>query len=139
MRNYAGTCKGICSYKLVYNFLIQLLSLKSLVFVVHFLNAFWHGNETFPKDSSQYEVVPLLVAFHLPYSKYKVVKICFYPCRYENQFFSLVSYSCRSCSTHATFVPHSCCTCVARVSQRTLVASVALVLHSCRSCLALLL
>ena len=22
MRNYAGTCKGICSYNLVYNFLI---------------------------------------------------------------------------------------------------------------------
>ena len=26
--------------------------LKNLVFVVHFLNAFWHGNETFSKGSS---------------------------------------------------------------------------------------
>ena len=100
MRNYAGTCKGICSYNLVYNVLIQLLPLKSLVFVVHFLNAFWHGNETFPKGSSQYEIVPLLVVFHLPYSKYKDVKICFYQCLYQNQFF----YSCRACS----IVSHSC-------------------------------
>ena len=28
MRNYVGTCKGICSYNLVYNFLIQFLSLQ---------------------------------------------------------------------------------------------------------------
>ena len=28
MRNYMGICKGICSYNLVYNFLIQLLSLQ---------------------------------------------------------------------------------------------------------------
>ena len=34
-----------------YNFLIQLLSLKSLVFVVHFLNPFWHGNKAFAKGS----------------------------------------------------------------------------------------
>ena len=90
------TCKGICSYYLVYNFLIQFLSLKSLVFVVHFLNAFWHRNKAFPKGSSQNEIVPLLVVFHLPHRKYKGVKICFYSCRYQNQFFSLV--------------PHSCCT-----------------------------
>ena len=32
---------------------IQLLPLKSLVFVVHFSMAFWHGNEPFPKGSSQ--------------------------------------------------------------------------------------
>ena len=126
MRNYAGTCKGICSYNLVYNFLIQLFPLKSLVFVVHFLNAFWHGNETFPKGSSQYEIVPLLVVFHLPYSKYKGVKICFYSCRYQNQNFSLVSHLCRSCSTRValvSFVQHSCRTRVRLVS------------HSCRPCL----
>ena len=130
MRSYAGTCKGICSYHLVYNFLIQLLSLKSLVFVVHFLNAFWHGNETFPKGSSQYEIVPLLVVFHLPYSKYKGVKICFYSCRYQNQNFSLMSHSCSSCSTRVAHVLHLYCSCL------THVASVTLVLHSCRSCLA---
>ena len=45
MRNYAGTCKGIWNYNLVYEFLIQLLPLKSLVFKVHFSNEFWHGNE----------------------------------------------------------------------------------------------
>ena len=52
MRNYARTCKGICSYNLVYSFLTQLLPLKSLVVVVHFLNIFSHGNEAFPNGSS---------------------------------------------------------------------------------------
>ena len=46
------TRASTCSYNLVYNFLIYLLPLKSSVFVVHFLNAFWHGNEAFPKSSS---------------------------------------------------------------------------------------
>ena len=36
MRNYVRTCEGICSYNLVYNFLIELLQLQSPVFVVHF-------------------------------------------------------------------------------------------------------
>ena len=142
MRNYAGTCKSICSYNLVYNFLIQLLPLKSSVFVVHFSNAFWHGNEAFPKVSSQNEIVPLLVIFHLPYSKYRGVKICFHSCRYQNQNFSLVSHSCRSCSTRdalVSFLWHSCYTCVALMwyscrSCRTRVARVELVLHSCHTC-----
>ena len=128
--------QSICSYNLVYNFLIQLLPLKSSVFVVHFSNAFWHGNEAFPKVSFQNEIVPLLVIFHLPYSKYRGVKICFYSCRYQNQNFSLVLHSRRSCSTCVTlvsFVQHSCCTCVALVllvshSWRNRVVSVAFVL-----------
>ena len=92
MRNYAGTCKGIFSYNLVYNFLTQPLPLQSSVFVVHFSNAFWHGNKAFPKGSSQNEIVPLLVIFHLPYSKYRNVKICFYSCSYQNQnFFTRVA------------------------------------------------
>ena len=128
VRNYAGTCKGICSYNLGYNVLIQLLPLKGLVFVVHFLNAFWHGNEAFPKGNSQYEIVLLLVVFHLPYSKYKGVKICFYSCRYQNQDFSYVSRSCLSCSTRLALVFHSCHSCLTRV------ASVTLVSHLCRSC-----
>ena len=128
MRNYAETCEGICSYNLVYNFLMQLFPLKSLVFVVHFLNALWHGKETFPKSNSQNEIVPLLLVFHLPYSEYKCAKICFYSCRYQNQNFSLVSHSCCPCRTRGvseslvSFVSHSCRTCVALVS---------LVSHSC--------
>ena len=115
---------------------MQLFPLKSLVFVVHFLNAFWHGNETFPKGSSQYEIVPLLVVFHLPYSKYKGVKICFYSCRYQNQNFSLVSHSCRLCITRVALVPlvqHSCHTSVALVSHSCLtrVSLVSLVSQSC--------
>ena len=85
---------------------------------------FWHGNKTFPKGSSQYEIVPLLVVFHLPYSKYKGVKICFYSCHYQNQNFSLLSHSCHSGSTRVALVPfvlHLC---------RTRVASVSLVSHS---------
>ena len=143
MRNYAGTCKGICSYNLVYNFLIQLLPLQSSVFVVHFSNAFWHGNKAFPKVSCQNEIVPLLVIIHLPYSKYRGAKICFYSCRYQNQNFSLVSHSCRLCSTRValvSFVQHSCRTCHSRVARCcTCVASVAFVSHSCRSCLGLVL
>ena len=125
MRNYAGTCKGICSYNLVYNFLIQLLPLKNSVFVVHFSNAFSYGEEAFPKVSSQNEIVPLLVIFHLPYSKYRDVKICFYSCRYQNQKFSLVSHSCRLCSTRVALVSHSCYSCITRV------ALVLIVSHSC--------
>ena len=49
MRNYAGMRKGICSYNLVYNFLIYILPLQIPVFVVHFSNSFWHGNEAFLK------------------------------------------------------------------------------------------
>ena len=98
-----------------YNFLMQLFPLKSLVFVVHFLNAFWHGKETFPMSSSQNEIVPLVIVFHLPYSKYKDVKM-FLLVSLQNQNFSLVSHLCRSCSTHVAFVSlvqHSVCTCVA--------------------------
>ena len=113
MRNYAGTCKSICSYNLVYNFLIQLLPLKSSVFVMQFSNVFWHGNKAFPKVSFQNEIVPLLVIFHLPYSKYRGAKICFYSCRYQN--FSLVSHLCRARVVSVSLVLHSCCTRVARV------------------------
>ena len=125
MHNYAETCKGICSYNLVYKCLIQLLPLKSSVFVVHFSNAFQHGNKAFPKVSSYSKIVPLLVIFDLPYSKYRGVKICFYLCRYQNQNVLLVPHSCRSCSTRVTlvsFVSQSC------RSYRTRVARV---WHSC--------
>ena len=127
MRNYAGACKRICSYNLMYNFLIQLLPLQSPVFVVHFSSAFWHGNEAFSKGSSQNEIVPLFVIFNLPYSKYRGVKICFCSCRYQNQNFVLVAHSCFSCSTHVvlvSFVQHSC---------RTRIALMLLASHSCRS------
>ena len=106
MRNYAGTCKGICRYNLVYRFLIQLLPLKSSVFVVHFPNAFWQRNEAFPQVSSQNEIVPLLVIFHLPYSKYRGVKIYFHSCRTRVVRLALVSLVSHSCRTR---VWHSCC------------------------------
>ena len=109
MRNYAGTCKGIYSYNLVYNILIQLLPLQSSVFGMHFSNAFLHENEAFLKGISQNKIVPLLVIFHLPYSSYRGVKICFYLCRYQNQNFFLEPHSHRSCGTRVALVSHSRC------------------------------
>ena len=137
------TAQRNLTFNLVCNFLIQLFPLKSLVFVVHFLNAFWHEKETFPKSSSQNEIAPLLIVFHLPNNKYNGVKICFYSCRFQNQNFSLrrtrvvrvtlVLQSCRqcsncvalllhSCSTRITLALHSCCWCYTRVTR---------VWHSC--------
>ena len=65
MRNYAETCKDICSYNLIYNFSIILLALKSYVFVASFSNAFYHVKESFPKATSLYGNVPDNVIFHL--------------------------------------------------------------------------
>ena len=121
MRNSAGTCKGICRYNLVYDFLKQLLPLQSSVFVVQFSNAFWHGNKAFPKAVLRMKLF-LLVIFHLPQSKYRNAKTCFYSCRYQNQNFPLASHSCGSCSTRVTLTSHSC---------HTHVAFVSLVSHSC--------
>ena len=89
--------------------------------MVHFLNAFWHGKETFLKSSSSNEIFPLyyyMAIVHLPYSKYKDVKICCYSCRYKIRIFHscrtrvacvvLVLRSCRSCRTRVALVWHSC-------------------------------
>ena len=87
------------------------------------------------------EIVSLLVVFHLPYSKYKGVKICFYSC-YENQTFSLVWHSCRSfkhsCRTRVALVSlvcDSCCQCRTRVTIMSLVSLVSgtLVVNQTRS------
>ena len=107
--------------------------IKKSSFCGALLNKFWHGNKAFPKGSFQNEIAPPLVVFHLPYSKYKGVKICFYSCRYQNLNFSLVSHSCCSCSTRVALESHLCHSCLTRV------ANVALVSHSCCSCLALML
>ena len=111
--------------------------IKTFSFVAHFLNAFQHGNKALPKGSFQNEIVRPLVVFHLPYSKYKGVKTCFYSCRYTTQKISLVLHSCCSCSTRVTLVSHSCRSCsthVTLVSQSccTCVALALLVSHSCR-------
>ena len=138
MRNYAGTCKGICSYNLVYNFLIQLLPLKSSVALFKPILAWERG---ISKRQFLNEIVPLLVIFDVSYSKYVVIKI---------KTFSLLPHSCRSCITRvalASFLQHSCLTCVAHVSlvshsrptNVTRVAFVSLVSHQCRSCQALVL
>ena len=68
MRNYAETCKGICGYNLMYNFFIQLLPIKSYVFVAEFFKGIYHENEAFPKATPLYGNVPLYVIFHVTYS-----------------------------------------------------------------------
>ena len=94
------------SYNLVFNLLIYLLPLKSLVFVVHCLNAFWYGNEVFPKSSSQNEVARLLVIFHLPYSKCRGVKMFLFVSLPKSKFFTRVAvlHSCRLYRTRVAFV-----------------------------------
>ena len=49
MHNYTETCKGICGYDLVYNFLTKLLPIKSYVFVAEFSRAFIMKTRLFPK------------------------------------------------------------------------------------------
>ena len=138
MRNYAGSRKGICSYNLMQNFLVQLLRLKSSVFMVIFLNAFWYGNEVIPKGSSQNEVVPLLIVFHLPYSKHWGVKKLLLVSPLKSKIFTcvaLVSNSCRSYSTHValiSFVQHLCRTHVTLLSH-SYHFLVTLLSHSCRT------
>ena len=122
-------CKDIYSYNLVYNVFIQLLCFCDALF--ERILAWECG---ISKGSTQNEIVPVLVIFHLPYGKQRGVKICFYWFRYQNQncfthvaLVSLVSHQCCSSSTRVALVLHSCrafLTCVALVS---------LVLHSCRS------
>ena len=105
MRNYAGTCKRICSYNLVYNFLIQLLPLQSSVFVVQFSNAFWHGNEAFKKVVLRMKML--------------VSHLCCTPIARV----SLVLDSCCSCLTYValmSLVSHSC------LSRLSLVLSIRL-------------
>ena len=114
---------------------LKILPLKSSVFVVHFSNVIWHGNEALTKGISKNEFVPLLLIFHLQYSKYRGVKICFYLCHYQNQSAPIVLHLCvvhvvlvlhsyLSCSIRIALVLHSCCSCL------THVVCVALVLHS---------
>ena len=106
MRNYPGTCKDICSYNSVYNFLIQLLPLPSFSFCGALFKRILACEQGISKGRPQNEIVPVLGIFHVPYSKYRGVKICFHSCRRQNQFFSLVSHSCR---TRVARIWHSCC------------------------------
>ena len=144
MRNYAGSRKGICSYYLMYTFLVQLLRLKSSVFMVIFLNAFWYGNEAFPKGSSQNEVATLLIVFHLPYTKHWGVKMFLLVSSLKSKFFARVApvlfaqHSCRTHFVRVALASHPCHTFAALVSL-SCHTSVALVWHSCRSCLVVVL
>ena len=152
MRNYAGTRKDICSYSLAYNFLIQLSRLQSSVFVVHFSNAFQHGNNAYPKGSfrmkllHQNEIVPifrmeLFPSFISHIANIGVLKYAFTRLVIKITIFhsfrtrvirvalvSLVSHSGCTCIALVSFVQHSC---------RTRIALVLFVSHSFCSCLAL--
>ena len=63
MHNYVGTCKSIFSYNLVCNFFIQLFSLQSSVFLVHFSNAFCMGTRHFLKIAFRIKLLLSLLFF----------------------------------------------------------------------------
>lgn len=124
MCNYAGMCKCICSYNLVFNVLIQLLPLRSSVFVMQFSNIFWHRNEALLR-------IKLFVSLQsfICHTANIDVRKCFYFCHYQNQIHAalvlFVQHSCHtcvktcvacvtlvlSCCTHLTLVLHLCCLC----------------------------
>ena len=87
MRNYAGRCKGILQLQSR----VQLFDIAFAIKKFSFCGALFRRILAWKRDiSKRYEIVTFFVVFHLPYSKFKGVKICFYPCRYQNQNFSLV-------------------------------------------------
>ena len=98
------------SYNLVYNVFGISFAIKSFSFCGAFFKRILVWERGFFRRQ-------FLVIIHLPYSKYRGVKICFYLCRYQNQNFSLVSHLCRSCSTCVSLVLHSCCSCRTRVAR----------------------
>ena len=120
----------VCSYNLVYNFLMLLLPLKSPVFVVHFSNAFWYVNKAFAEFSSWNEIVPVLVIFHLPYCENMFLLVSLSKSKFFTRvtLTSFVQHSCLTRVVRVALVLPLCCTCVTRVSL------VSLVSHSCRSC-----
>ena len=128
-----GTCKGICGYNLVYNFDVAF-TIKNLVFVVHFLNAFWHGNETLCFLEWGMKLFLSLQPFtcHIVnkrvwkyVSTSVVIKIkTFHSCRTCVICVALVLYSCHTCIALALLVLHSCCIRVARVALVSLVSGI---------------
>ena len=121
MRNYAGTCKGIFSCNGVCYFLIQLFSLQSSVFVVHFSSDFWHRNEAFPKGCSQndcFSYCNLSFAIQLRQGCKNIFSLVSLSKSTVFTRVALVSYSRRSCHTrfiHVALLLHSCCTRVTRI------------------------
>ena len=111
MRNYVGTCKGIFSYNLVYNFFDIAFAITKFSFCSALLNAFWHGNKSFLKGSFQNVSSPCNLSFSIQPTQ--GVKICFHLARCENpNFFNrvvLVSFVQHSCHTRVACVWHACC------------------------------
>ena len=98
---------------------MQLLPLQSSVFMMHFSNAFWNGNEAFPKVISQNIIAPLHVIFHYIFTCVIIKIKTFCSCRTCIVGVARVLHSCRLCSTRVTLVSHFCCSyliCVAFVS-----------------------
>ena len=82
------------------------------------------------------EIALLLIVFHVPYSKYKGMKICFYSRRYKIKItgVALLSFVQHSCRTRVVSVA-----CLSHLSVLASCLTVSLVSHSCRTCLALVL
>ena len=126
MRNYAGKSKGICSYNLVHNFLIQL-SLYQKSYKVQFLWCTFEphfGVETMHVQKAVLRM-KLFFSFNLSLS-IQLIQGC-------EKLFSLISSSKSKFFTRFALVSllsHSCWTRVVRV------ALVSLLSHSCRTSVA---
>ena len=132
MRNFAGTCKGISGYNLVYNFFIQLLRLQSSAFVVQFQTHF--GMETIHFQKAVLRM-KLFFSFAIQLiqgceNMSSLVLLGKPKCFTRVALWSFVQHSCRTLVVRVALLLHSCCQCLTRV------ALVLFVLHSCRSCLA---
>ena len=67
MRNYAGTCKGICCCNLVHNFDI-VFAITKFSFCGVLFTRILAWNRGFSKGQFLESIVPLLVIIHLLYS-----------------------------------------------------------------------
>ena len=114
MWNYEGMWKSPVemSYNLVYNFWHSFCLLQSSVFMVHFLNVFWHGNGTFPEGSSWMKLFHSLKSFICYIANILVWKYIFTLVFVKIKIFHL----CHTRVVRVTLLSHSCLICIIPVS-----------------------
>ena len=109
----AGTCKGICSYNLVCNFLIQLCHYKVQFLWFTFQMHFGMGTKHFYKLVLRMKLFLSLQSLICHIANIRVCENIFSTCSLSKSKFltrvALVSNSCRSCRTRVVQVWHSCC------------------------------
>ena len=122
MRNYAGTCKGICCCNLVHNFDI-VFAIK-----IQFLWCTFHTH--FGMESRLFQRAVLRMNCSSPCNYSFAIQLIQ---RWKNVFTSVIIkiiHSCRTCVIHVALVPHSCRSCSTRVVRGKLFSHLC---HSCRT------